>query len=424
MKLFSNYLDGISHIVNKSEMRYFSNSLPTYMEKGFQNQSVTLNENKNNKVLIEFDDSILNNLFGKNLYSIKDFSIGTHPDFANIKHHEYQNHYCVSMFVDIKGSTRLNEKYSLLEIRKIKDTILTLAIHAASHFAGHVHRLQGDGVFLQFVRKGQKEQDAVINALNTASVLSHFISNDLAAVFKEKNIKPLSIRIGIDLGFADDVIWSYYGVPTCSELTTASLHTDLAAKLQAQAESNGILIGDNLREILDIKPEFCQDVIDSDGEKDYYIYQGFKNYRKFKFNWNNYLKSFDFFKSDSNGTNLIIEIPTFRLKCEIINRNKEVIGIYNQNSMALTKNTELRYTILDNNIIYTKKSFDKIEWQVFNSGKEAKMAKQERHDFGGIFKDKIKCETTAEYIGHHYIECIIKREYLDNKKMTYSIFVQ
>jgi hypothetical protein len=194
MKLFDKYLNGISDIVNKDEVKRFSSfigneNMPDYFEKGIVNESLELQKsNTNNKVLIEFDKDQLTTLFGENPNSFHMNIIGTHPDFSDIKHHEYSNYYCVTMFMDIKGSTRLNEKYSLLEIRKIKDTILTLSIHVASHFGGHIHRLQGDGVLIQFVRKGQKEQDAVINALNTASVLTHFVSNDLANIFNNNGV--------------------------------------------------------------------------------------------------------------------------------------------------------------------------------------------------------------------------------------------
>jgi hypothetical protein len=430
MKLFDKYLNGISDIVNKDEVKRFSSfigneNMPDYFEKGIVNESLELQKsNTNNKVLIEFDKDQLTTLFGENPNSFHMNIIGTHPDFSDIKHHEYSNYYCVTMFMDIKGSTRLNEKYSLLEIRKIKDTILTLSIHVASHFGGHIHRLQGDGVLIQFVRKGQKEQDAVINALNTASVLTHFVSNDLANIFNNNGVRPLGIRTGIDLGFKDDVIWSHYGVPNCSELTTTSLHTDLAAKLQSNASSNGILLGGNIKEILDIKPEFCQDVKNDKGEIDYYIYQGIKNYRKFNFDWVKYLNSFDFTKLNSEKNGVEIEIPRERIKCEISDENDLNNRIYYQNSNAIPKGSKIKYTLFENEHIYHKRDFEIIEWRAYNSGKEAKEAEQERHDFGGKSMNKVYCETSAAYKGHHYVECIIKRQHSENRKIKFPIFVE
>ena len=430
MKLFDNYLNGLSDIIDKHNVKSFSSfsgesTLPIYFEKGIVNETLELQKaNSRNKVLIEFDKSQLEKLFGTNPQSFDSASIGTHPDFQSINYHEYENHYCVSMFMDIKGSTRLNEKYSLLEIRKIKDTILTLAIHVASHFGGHVHRLQGDGIFIQFVRKGTSPQDSVINALNAASVLTHFISSDLASIFSNNGVRPLTVRTGIDLGFKEDVIWSHYGVPGCSELTTTSLHTDLAAKLQVKAPSNGIYVGSNIQNILDINSSFCKDIKNDDGSVDYYIYTGVKNYRKFDFDWVKYLKTFDFTKVQSSGQGIEIEEPNIKISCTVTNEDGHNSKVYYQNSNAIKKGSQIRYQIEMNGHPYHKREFETIEWKAFNSGKEAKNANQETHDFGGASKNKIICDTTAAYKGHHYVEAILKREHSQNQRIKFPIFVE
>jgi len=428
MKLFDNYLNGISNIVSESKIEKFStfsaeNRLPDYFEKAVVNENQALQRvGESDKTLIEFDKSQLTSLFGPNSFSFNETLIGSHPDFAGLKYNEFENHYCVSMFMDIKGSTRLNEKYDLFQIRKIKDTILTLAIHVAAHFGGHVHRLQGDGIFLQFVRKSQKEQDAVINALNSASILSHFVSTDLAEIFNNNGVRPLRVRIGIDLGFKEDVLWSHYGVPGCSELTTTSLHTDLAAKLQTKAKANGILIGGNIQEILDIKNDFCQTCYDDIGEPDYYIYQGFKNYRKFDFNWQNYLNSFDFIKRSSNS--IEIEEPRIKLICKISSPDSEINKIYYQNSYAIEKNSNIAYEIVENGHQYHKKDWETIEWKAVNTGKEAKDANELEHDFGKKFTNNVFCQTHAGYVGHHHVECVIKRQHSENVRLRFPIFVK
>jgi len=430
MKLFENYTNGLSDLINKDKIKTFSSfsdnkNITSYFEKGMINESLELLEiNSKNKVLIEFDKTQLETLFGQNTYSFSENSIGSHPDFKSIEHHEYENHYCVSLFMDIKGSTRLIEKYSLLEIRKIKDTILTLAIHVSSHFGGHVHRLQGDGIFIQFVRKGQTEQNAVINALNAASVLTHFISSDLAGIFTNIDVKPLTVRTGIDLGFKEDVIWSHYGISGCSELTTTSLHTDLAAKLQAKSQPNGILVGGNIQEILDIKPLFCKDIKKENDTIDYYIYQGDKNYRKFNFDWKQYLYSFDFTKRINSGNGIEIDNPNIKINCTLSEENGLNSESYFQNSKAINKGTHIKFTLTENGHAYHRKGFDIIEWKAFNSGKDASDAGQEVHDFGGKCKNKTFCDTTAAYKGHHYVECTIKREHSPNKKYKFSIFIE
>jgi len=51
-------------------------------------------------------------------------------------------------------------------------------------------------------------------------------------------------------------MWSLYGIKNCNEVTTTSIHTDLAAKLQAKAPGMGIMVGNNLLEYLDWPEEF------------------------------------------------------------------------------------------------------------------------------------------------------------------------
>lgn len=426
-KLFGNYINAIDEILEKgNSIQSFSsqsNRLPNYLNKALVLEGrntvgvEAISYNEKNKVLIEFDENHLEKLFGRNRSKLDHIAIGSHPDFENIQHFEFENHYCVTMFMDIVGSTRLNEKYSLQDIRKIKDTILTLAIKVAHFFGGHIHRLQGDGIMLQFVRRGQKESDAVINALNTASVLAQFISTDLSTVFEKQGIKPLRVRVGVDLGFKEDVIWSHYGLIGCSELTTTSLHTDLAAKLQAQSKSNGIYIGGNIKEILDLNPDFLNDILDENGQIDYYIYKGNQNnYRKYNFNWQKYLKTFDFIRM--NNSNLEFNIPHYRLKCTL--HKEDQVNEYFQNSYSIQKGIQIKFELLENNLPYRKKDFEIIEWKIYNFGKEA--TNNEILILDGD-KNSISCTATSAYKGHHYVECTLKRTHLTNQKVRFSVFV-
>jgi len=429
MKLFENYLHGIEDIVTSSHASKrgltLEQKLPNYFEKGMPNEVPMYNtSNANNKVLIDFNGQQLIQLFGDNPSAFSEISIGPHPDFSNLGFWDFEKHYCVTMFADIKGSTHLNEKYSLPQVRKIKDTILTLAIHVALGFGGHIHRLQGDGIVIQFVRRSLKEQDAVINSLNTSAVLTQFISTDLAEIFSSNGVKPLRIRTGIDLGYKDDVIWSHYGIPGCTELTTTSLHTDLASKLQARANPNGILVRGNVKEILDIKTEFCKNVVQENGEADYYVFRGYKDYRMFEFDWKTYLKTFDFVKLDTSGKSLEIEVPSLRIQCTLTEEKDSIEAVYYQNSRAIPKNWRIKYALFENGRPYHKKGFESIIWTAHNSGKEAEEANQLEHDFGGNYKDQTICETLAAYKGHHYVECKIDREHLVNKRIMFPIFVE
>ena len=389
------------------------------------NENVALPENINGpKVLFDYDKKYIENLFGKNPFTFEKITVGPHPDFSDITELNYLNHHCVSVFIDIKGSTRLIEKYTLLEVRLIKDSLLTLAIQITNQFGGHVHRLQGDGILIQFVRRDQHENDSIINALNASSILTQFVKNDLATKMQEYGIRPLKIRIGIDFGEAKDVLWSYYGIPDCGELTTTSLHTDMAAKLQAKAYDNSILIGGNIKTKLDLKKDFYNFFEnETSREKVYYISNQF-TYPFFVFDWFEYLKTFPFMHKTPNGL-LEVSEKVFSIECYIADADGSNRQRYFPNSSAIPKGKNIYYHLKRNGASYhPQTNFEKIEWHAYNSGTEALNAGHTAHDFNKQNNNKTTCETSAAYLGHHYVECKIIRQHSSTEKAQFPIFVQ
>ncbi|MDY0278856.1 MAG: adenylate/guanylate cyclase domain-containing protein [Acholeplasma sp.] len=437
MKLFENYINGIDSILqNKSygEIRKANESyLPlsgTTRASGtrtfsFSNQVSKIGDSS--KALLNIDINELETYFGKNKLSFSTISIGPHPDFNELNYNESEKHYCVSMFVDIKGSTRLALTHSLEEVRLIKDSLLTLCIQVANFFGGHVHRLQGDAAFIQFVRKGEHPNDSIINALNAASVLCQFVSSDLSTIFEQNNLNPIKIRVGLDYGRNDEVLWSYYGIKECNELTTTSLHTDLAAKLQAQATNNSIRIGKNVVDALDLPSEFYSipKKVENGAEfPDYYILKSPQlNYKQFVFDWQKYLNTFDFYKKNNNGL-LEINKNTFTINCFIGETNESVNSKYYQNSFSIPKGYKIKYNLLRNGIPYHRASFDTIVWEAENRGVEAINDEAEKLDFNGVYNNQTCCMADAAYLGHHYLICKIKREHEDNIVIKFPIFVQ
>lgn len=435
MRLFDKYLNGLDDVLSKKiavtpqllqEQRKYSANL----QKGLESKAI--NENRQNapaiiegpKVLFTYDKSFLEDKFGLNPHSFPYITIGPHPDFKDLPDSNYINHHCVSVFVDIKGSTRLIEKYSLLEVRLIKDSLLTLSIQVANQFGGHVHRLQGDGIFLQFVRRNKHENDSIINALNASSILTQFVTKDLAEIMKKFDLRPLKIRVGIDFGSSEQVLWSYYGIPGCNELTTTSLHTDMAAKLQSKAYDNNILIGGNVKEKLDLKPEFYN-IYESETSKEkvYYISSQF-TYKFFVFNWQEYLLSLPYMGKASDGKTIETKEKQIHIECFISDENGTNTQRYYPNSRSIPKGMKIIYHLKRNNSTYVKQHFEKIEWYAFNSGQEAEEKQMSRHDFNKTNHNKVICETAAAYLGHHYVACKIIRDHSGTENITFPIFVQ
>lgn len=201
--------------------------------------------------------------------------LGLHPDFAHLKHSEsLEDYYIVSMFVDIKGSTNLFKKYAPRTVWIITNTIQRAAIHTCLIFGGYVHRLQGDGLFVYFGGKSMTAELAVKRSLQFSSVFTYFVKEDLKNLFIEQGIENIYTRIGIDLGYDRDVVWGMAGIGEISEVTTCSLHTSLASKMQGKAVSNGIVIGDHVKKESPLLSDYFSPVCArTDNENDRYIFR-------------------------------------------------------------------------------------------------------------------------------------------------------
>ena len=243
---------------------------------------------------------------------LQDAKLGVHPDFARLKGtDEIAYHYIVSAFIDIQGSTNLHRKYDLVDIFRITNTIQSAAIHTIITMGGHVQRLLGDGVFAYFGGKSIDKKKANELAVTACSMFTYFVENDLKSLFLTSGIEDINTRIGIDFGDDDDVLWANFGLLDVSELTTNSLHTSLASKMQQWATRNGIVVGLYVKEKLSIADTFFDLVRNSKGEVEKrYIFEipdeNFR-YTQYKFDWLKYLKSLPFIQVKPDGTLTVLD---------------------------------------------------------------------------------------------------------------------
>lgn len=340
--------------------------------------------------------------------------IGNHPDFAHLEN-EVEKHYAVSVFVDIKGSTKLAtiKKLSLEEVREIKNRILTTAISIFQVFDGHIHRLQGDAIFALFVRKDKSKEESIIDALNAVTILQHVFQNVLSKIFEEAKLPSIDIRTGLDFGDDQDVLWSKYGIDYCNEITTTSIHTDLAAKLQHKARANNIMIGDNIRNQLDLPEEFYKERINiENGEKikDLYIlnYKEFR-YRMWEFNWNKYISYFSQLPNNPYVKNHHLYFPysDFEVICKYEDENGEMKK-YERNSKPLPKGIKLLFSVEIHNLQLATLSKN-FEWEVNNRGIEAsKDGKITQFKTPAHIDRPFECPQSTAYKGHHYMNLKIK----------------
>lgn len=289
MKVFQPYKDIIASALNNDRANLFEKSL----NESYRNTKMfSLNDYEKSKLSLTKpqDLELMAQQMGVKVFTNQ--QVGHHPDFVHLKgtkNREYHN--IVSVFIDVKGSTNLYKKYDNDTVFIITDTIQLLGITLCKIFGGFIHRLQGDGLFVYFGGKGINRKSAINQALIATSLFNSFLENDLKQLFEAHGIERIKTRVGMDFGDDKDVLWAMAGTGDTSEVTTVSLHTSLAPKMQHYAQSNGTVIGKNVIDSGEINKELYWSV-----EEERYIYRDQEKsfyYGQYHFNWLKFLKQFN-----------------------------------------------------------------------------------------------------------------------------------
>ncbi len=226
-------------------------------------------------------------LFG--IRSYQQPKLGPHPDFTHLRYSETmtEEHYIVSLFVDVKGSTSLFKRLTKEQVHGIVNIVNRAATHTLTLFGGHTQRIMFDGVFFYFGGRNVPPNQTVMDAIHGATMFCYFMQNEAPAIFAEYGVETVTARVGIDFGDANDVLWGLHGTVDCGELSTTSLHTSLAAKMQSEAAPNGIVLGQHMRDRMkDRALPFCK------AHEKRHIFQAKDfNYSQYHFNWVNYMKT-------------------------------------------------------------------------------------------------------------------------------------
>lgn len=191
---------------------------------------------------------------------INSTSIASHPDFEHLPATgETINQYVCTIFIDIKGSTRLSLYYDLEFIYKFKNAVLQTCIEIVRSFDGYVHRLMGDALMAFFGSSTIEKEQAVIDAMNCSIMCKLMLENAIKpwlAKQKEFDTSNFGFRIGCNFGDDKEVLWGNYGYGLLGEVSPTGLPVDLAAKLQSLANKNEIMIGQGIIDFINWPEEF------------------------------------------------------------------------------------------------------------------------------------------------------------------------
>lgn len=249
-------------------------------------------------------------------------AIGCHPDFEKLRNtNDLRSGYAVTMFFDIAGSTKLGKTYPPEIVFNIKNTIIKYVIEIIQAFDGHVHRIMGDAVMAFFRSDAKasegKKIDSAIDAINAGVYILEFMEQVVRPELGDQGSNErIGVRIGIDYAKDDEIVWGNYGVSGAFEVTATSYNVDVAAKLQQAADTDTIMIGENLKSLLGFGMDYLstkwKDLKNEDGTifKRYYqhVRPNYRvkgqqiNYSQYVFNSSEYFKFLPFGMTGNNTT--------------------------------------------------------------------------------------------------------------------------
>ena len=324
---------------------------------------------------------MLRPLFGKK--GIREDAIGHHPDYQHLAGTEkMMNGYVCTLFLDIAKSSRLNLIYDIKTASVIKNRILKLSIEVIRAFDGYPHRMMGDAIMAFFGDESTSEEQAALDSINCASVLRNIIVNHLVDKmvddFGEQESK-LGVRIGVNYGSKENVVWGSFGYSSAYEITAHGLSVDLCPKLQSMAGKNNIMLGEGLFSFIDF-PEAFLSFKEEEGEVIRYVEPNITDADGNEINYgckildvNDYYGLMPF---DPENKGLCENSLGIKFFCEFYDNEEKKWISYHSISKPLAKNIKLRFTLLvPNDFFSTSAIYFKYEVEKINHGKEAESFK-------------------------------------------------
>src|SRR5450631_681950 len=146
------------------------------------------------------------------------------------------------MFVDLVGSTALSARLDPEDMREIVGAYHRSCAEQIAKAGGFVAKYMGDGVLAYFGYPQAHEHDA------ERAVLAGLALVEAVPMLKTAADTPLQVRVGIATGLV--VVGDLIGAGAAEERSVVGETPNQAARLQALAEPNMIVIADSTRRLL------------------------------------------------------------------------------------------------------------------------------------------------------------------------------
>lgn len=144
------------------------------------------------------------------------------------------------MFCDLVGSTELATRLDAEELQEVVAAYRACADAAVSRYAGHVARYMGDGIMVYFGYPRVQEHDPE-RAVRAALEISRGVAR----------LRPAGLRLRTRIGIATGavVVGQLIGTGIARERAVVGETPNLAARLQALAEPDTVVVADSTRRL-------------------------------------------------------------------------------------------------------------------------------------------------------------------------------
>jgi predicted ATPase/class 3 adenylate cyclase len=139
------------------------------------------------------------------------------------------------VFCDLAGSTRLSAELDPEDLREVIAEYQRCVAETIAHYRGFLAKYMGDGVLVYFGYPHAHEDDAA-RAVAAALALVEAVGKLRPAVI----VEPLRLRVGIATG--DVIVGDLIGTGAAQEQVVVGATPNLAARLQALAQPNAVVI--------------------------------------------------------------------------------------------------------------------------------------------------------------------------------------
>ena len=181
------------------------------------------------------------------------------------------------IFVDLVDSTKMSQKILPSQLGDVIRSFSQESTVIIEKYNGHILKFVGDAVVAYFIPKNDSKKIAndVIKCAQTIIDVTKMSANP---ILEENHLPPLHLHIGIDFGLCSVLLYGTDKKKSHIDLIGNTIN--MAAKMQAAADVDEIIIGKKIHEKLEDQRDWKKIIDKNIWKYDYEVFSNLNNDRK------------------------------------------------------------------------------------------------------------------------------------------------